>query len=68
MWEEGQYDHDISPEIHKDFLMGQNERPTNRKVHSTECLYKRIGETSYYQLNKKPDSFRTKRNKYTQEE
>jgi hypothetical protein len=35
---------------------------------SFECLQKETGESIYYQLNSTPESSRTRRSKYTQEE
>jgi hypothetical protein len=35
---------------------------------STKCLYKEIGEIPYKQLNSTPESSRTERSKYIQEE
>jgi hypothetical protein len=39
-----------------------------RRKLSSECLQKETGESIHYQLNSTPESFRTKRSKYTQEE
>jgi hypothetical protein len=39
-----------------------------RRKLSSECLHKETGENIYYQLNSIPESTRTKRSKYTQEE
>jgi hypothetical protein len=48
--------------------MGHNESSAKRKTHSTECLQKETGESIYYQLKSTPESSRTKRTKFTQEE
>jgi hypothetical protein len=39
-----------------------------RKTHSSKCLQKETGESLHWQLDSTPESSRTKRNKYTQEQ
>jgi len=40
--------------------MGHNKSSAERKVHSTECLHKEIGEISYQQFKSTPESSRKK--------
>jgi hypothetical protein len=48
--------------------MGHNESSAKRKTPSSECLHKETGENIYWKLNSPPESSRTKRSKYSQEE
>jgi hypothetical protein len=47
---------------------GHNENSVERKIHSTGCLQKEIGEILHSQLNSTSESSRTKKSKFTQEE
>jgi hypothetical protein len=44
-------------------LIGYNESSAKRKVHSSKCLHKEIGEVSYQQLDNIPEYSRTKESK-----
>ena len=48
--------------------MRQNESSGKRKTHTSKCLQKEAGENLQQQLHSTPESSRTKRSKYTQEE
>jgi hypothetical protein len=53
---------------HHTKIMGHNECNGKRKTHSSKCLQKETEESLHQQLDSTPESSRTKRSKYTQEE
>jgi hypothetical protein len=48
--------------------MGHNKSSGKRKTHSSKCLQKETEESLHYQVDSTPESSRTKRSKYSQEE
>jgi hypothetical protein len=48
--------------------MRHNENSVKRKNYSSKCLQKETGESLHLQLDSTPESSKTKRSKYTQEE